>query len=224
MKLTFNHNKIGNIEVSVKQLLIAGWAGRNLEAIEHHIKELEEIGVSRPTTIPCYYQVANTLLTTEDSIQVIETHSSGEVECVILQSEHGLLVAIGSDHTDRKVESYNVAISKQVCAKPLSQEVWLYEEVADHWDKLEMRCYRYENGQKTLYQNGTTSTLLPIPELIKKRFATSLLPNNTAMFCGTQAVLTQIGHGDKFCMELHDPVLNRTLTHEYHVQVLEMVA
>ena len=31
-----------------KNLVIAGWTGRNVEALEAHIRELEALGVKRP--------------------------------------------------------------------------------------------------------------------------------------------------------------------------------
>jgi hypothetical protein len=221
IKLNLTSEKTINVEI--EQLIIAGWAGRNIDAIEEHIKELEEIGVKRPSSVPCFYQVSAELLTTEANIQVIEKNSSGEVECVLINSDHGLLVAIGSDHTDRKVESYNVAVSKQVCSKPLSKEAWLYNDVADHWDHLIMRSYRIINGEKELYQQGNTNNLLAIPDLINKLTNNKTLPNNFAMYCGTQSVLTEIAHGDEFIVELHDPILNRTLSHHYTVTTLAMV-
>ncbi|OTG87410.1 hypothetical protein B9T31_02590 [Acinetobacter sp. ANC 4558] len=211
------------VEINVERLIIAGWAGRNIEAIEEHIKELEELGVKRPNSVPCFYQVSTDLLTTENNIQVIEQNSSGEVECVLINSDYGLLIAIGSDHTDRKVESYNVAVSKQVCAKPLSSDAWLYSDVQNHWDDLIMRSYRIINGEKELYQQGSTQNLLNLPDLIQKLTHTQEFPKNHAMFCGTQAVLTQIAHGDEFTLELHDPILNRTLSHHYTVTTLDMV-
>ncbi len=33
-----------------------------------------------------------------------------------------LFVGVGSDHTDRKAETINVSLSKQMCAKPVSRE------------------------------------------------------------------------------------------------------
>ncbi|WP_434777081.1 DUF2848 domain-containing protein [Neisseria sp. Ec49-e6-T10] len=221
--LKFNIVGQGHSTVEINRLIIAGWAGRNIEAIEEHIKELEEIGVKRPNSVPCFYQVSAHLLATDQNMQVIEKNSSGEVECVLINSDQGLLVGIGSDHTDRKVESYSVAVSKQMCSKPVSQNVWLYAEVADHWDELIMRSYRTINGQKELYQEGQTASLLPIPQLIHKLTQSDVFPTNTAMFCGTQAVLTEIAHGDEFHFELHDPILNRSLLHHYSVTVLDMV-
>ena len=43
---------------AIKSLVIAGWTGRNVAALEAHIKELEAIGVKRPKTVPIFYRVA----------------------------------------------------------------------------------------------------------------------------------------------------------------------
>jgi hypothetical protein len=66
----------------VRQLVIAGWTGRDVAALERHIRELETIGVKRPKTTPIFYRVAASLLTTNNAIEVLGEHSSGEVECV----------------------------------------------------------------------------------------------------------------------------------------------
>jgi hypothetical protein len=38
----------------VKQLVIAGWTGRDINAFEAHIRELEAIGVRRPKSTPIF--------------------------------------------------------------------------------------------------------------------------------------------------------------------------
>ena len=40
--------------VPVNQLVVAGWTGRDRAAVEKHIKELEVLGVKRPSTTPVY--------------------------------------------------------------------------------------------------------------------------------------------------------------------------
>ena len=62
----------------IKHLVIAGWTGRNVEALEKHIRELEALGVKRPKSTPIFYRVAASLLTTGSSIEVLGEHSSGE--------------------------------------------------------------------------------------------------------------------------------------------------
>src|SRR5262249_53229165 len=93
---------------AVRNLVVAGWTGRNLAALEAHIKELEALGVTRPKSVPIFYRNAVSLLTTAPVIETIGDKSSGEVEFVLYAFDDGLWVGIGSDHTDRKAEIINV--------------------------------------------------------------------------------------------------------------------
>jgi len=148
---TFRTPEGGSLEIVVEQLVIAGWAARDLEAVEVHIRELEEIGVPRPSSVPLFYRVAADCLTTAARLQVLGGESSGEVEAVLLaDAQGGLWVGVGSDHTDRKVEAYSVAVSKQLCPKPVSAEVWPFAEVADHWDSLVLRSHVVIDGVQPL--------------------------------------------------------------------------
>ena len=212
-----------SITFDVQQLVIAGWAGRDAAGVEHHIQELEAIGVKRPATIPCYYPLAPMLLTTATSLVVPRADSSGEVECVLLSGADGTMyVGVGSDHTDRVAEAYDVTVSKQMCAKPVSATLWRFDEVADHWDQLVMRCWRTQAGVRTLYQQGLTASLRDPRQLIERYTGNKTLPAGTAMFCGTQSVMGQLGHGEIFEMELHDPVRDRSLTLTYNVVALDV--
>ena len=49
--------------VEIEDLVIAGWTGRDVAALEHHIEELKAIGVQPPSMVPLYYRVAASLLT-----------------------------------------------------------------------------------------------------------------------------------------------------------------
>ncbi|WNG67628.1 DUF2848 domain-containing protein [Cupriavidus gilardii] len=210
----------GELALDIQRLIIAGWTGRDLAAVQHHIEELQAIGVKPPASVPTSYPLAASLLTTAEVIEVPRDDSSGEIEVVLLQSNDGLYVGVGSDHTDRKVEAYDVTVSKQMCDKPVGTQVWRFEDVADHWDSLEMRCWRVRDGERALYQEGKVTRLLDPRELIQRLTGESSLPPGTAMFCGTQAVIGELGHGEAFEVELHDPVRNRTLRHAYRVQTL----
>jgi hypothetical protein len=208
--------------VEVGRLTIAGWAGRDQAAIEHHIAELAELGVKRPSTTPCFYRLGAELLTQAEQIDVVGVKSSGEAECVLVQSPAGLLVTIGSDHTDREVEAYGVTVSKQVCPKPLARDAWRFDEVAGHWDQLELRAYALANGERRVYQQGSVASLLPAADLL----ARAPLTPGAVMFCGTLAVqggIVGMADGDALELELHDPILNRTLRHAYRVRALPIV-
>jgi hypothetical protein len=204
---------------TVRDLVIAGWTGRDVAALEKHIRELEAIGVKRPKTTPIFYRVAASLLTSDNTIEVLGDQSSGEAECVVYGRDDGLFVGLGSDHTDRKAETVGVSLSKQMCAKPVSREVWRLEDVAAHWDRLILRSNVGTEGRRRLYQEGPVAAMRPPTELFKL-YCGGLLPVGTAMFCGTLAVHGGITPSETFEMELEDPVLGRKITHSYRVKTL----
>ena len=57
--------------ISVDRTIIAGWTARDVAAMEHHIAELEELGVARPARTPMFYRVACSCLTLADKIEAI---------------------------------------------------------------------------------------------------------------------------------------------------------
>ena len=202
---------------AVKNLVIAGWTGRNVAALEAHIKELEALGVKRPKSVPIFYRVAAQLLTNGAAIEVMADKSSGEVEFVLYALDDGMWIGVGSDHTDRKAETIGVTLSKQMCAKPVGSRLWRYDEVKPHWDKLVLRSYVPDGGKRRLYQEGPVTTMRSPEELIKLYTGGDRLAPGTAMFCGTFAVHGDISYSGSFDMELEDPVLGRKLTHSYQI-------
>ncbi|WP_315777249.1 MULTISPECIES: DUF2848 domain-containing protein [unclassified Bradyrhizobium] len=207
-------------QVTLSRLVIAGWTGRDPVARDKHIAELEELGIPRPATTPIYYEAAATRLTTSDSIEVSGGDSSGEVEFVLVKSRGRLFVGVGSDHTDRKVETYNITVSKQMCDKPVAPELWLVDDVAAHWDRLTLRAFATIGGERVLYQEGALSGMLAPLDLIARRYGDAGLPEGTAMFGGTFAAKGGIRPADRFEFELADPVLNRVIRHGYAIEQL----
>ncbi len=207
-------------QVTIQRLVIAGWTGRDAAAVEHHIRELEALGVKRPSRTPIAYHVAVARLALGEVIEVIGDASSGEVEPVLLQWKRRLWVGVGSDHTDRKVESYGVAVSKQMCDKPLAPRFWAFDELKAHWDSLIVRSYIEEDGAPKLYQQGTLVEFLPPETLISRLTGTRSMPEGTLMFCGTLPALGGVRSSGQFIFELEDPVLDRTIRHQYRTEVL----
>jgi Protein of unknown function (DUF2848) len=204
----------------VKHLVVAGWTGRDQAALDAHISELEALGIARPKTTPIFYRVAASLMTTADTIEVIGGDSSGEIEVVVYALGDGLWLGLGSDHTDRKAEAIGVTLSKQMCAKPVGTWLWRFSDVAPHWERLILRSFVTREGKRRLYQEGSVTTMRRPEELIRLYTSGSDLPAGTAMFCGTLAVHGAIGGGERFEMELDDPMLGRRLTHAYRVEQL----
>jgi Protein of unknown function (DUF2848) len=218
--LTFtidDHGAPTPLTLAINQAVIAGWTGRDPVARDKHIAELEAIGIARPASTPIYYRVAACRISTTDSIEVSGADSSGEVEFVLIGWQGRTFVGLGSDHTDRKVETYSVTVSKQMCDKPMAAELWELEDVIDHWDQMILRSFAWINGERVLYQEGTLDAMLPVKELLAKGFEGGKLPDGCAMFGGTFAAKGGIRPASRFEYELEDPVLKRSIRHAYDV-------
>ena len=218
--LTFTIDAQGTttpLTLAIDQAVVAGWTGRDPVARDKHIAELEAIGIARPASTPIYYRVSARRLTTEDSIEVSGTESSGEVEFVLIGWQGRIFVGAASDHTDRKVETYSVTVSKQMCDKPIAPVLWELEEVIGHWDQMILRSHAWIDGARVLYQEGTLDSMLPVADLIQRGFGGAGLPDGCAMFGGTFAAKGGIRPASRFEFELEDPVLRRSIRHGYDV-------
>ena len=134
-----------------------------------------------------------------------------------------IFVGVGSDHTDRKVETISVTVSKQMCDKPIAPVLWELEEVAAHWDRMILRSFAWIDGGRVLYQEGTLDGMLPVKELIARGFGGAGLPDGCAMFGGTFAARGGIRPADRFEFELEDPVLKRRIGGGYDVIALPVL-
>nr|WP_321463914.1 DUF2848 domain-containing protein [uncultured Cohaesibacter sp.] len=214
-------NCLGNeLDLTISHGVVAGWTGRDIGAVQHHIDELAELGVAPPSTIPLYYRVSSAAFTQEREIEVLGKDSSGEAEPLILKDGNRFYLGLGSDHTDRKLEASSVAASKQICAKPISRELWPLDEVRAHLDRLILRCFILEKGEWTLYQQGDLSAIRPLGELIEG----GKLPDNAAMLCGTLSAIGGVRSALKYKLELEDPVLARQINLSYDVKLLDVVS
>lgn len=207
----------------VNRLIVAGWTGRDRLAVEKHIRELEELGVKRPSSTPVYYRVAASRVTTAPVVEVSGSASSGEVEFVLAQWDGDLWVGLGSDHTDRQAEAYDVTVSKQMCEKPVAPAFWRFSDVEAHWDDIAMRSYIIENGERVLYQSGKVSGMIAPRELIAG-FSAQGLPDGSLMFCGTFAAIGGIRSAPRFEAELHDARTGRRITLAYDIEELPVVS
>ncbi len=216
--LRFERAGIAPAEVTIHTLIIAGWTGRDEVGLRHHVEELAALGVPAPSSMPVFYRVAAANLTQDAAIQVLGPDTSGEAEPVVVSLVDGLWLGLGSDHTDRKAETAGIALSKQLCPKPVGTALWRLEEVLPHWDRL-LLTSTIEDGIR--YQHGALAAMRAPDDLLARGPA---LPPGSAMFCGTLGAIGGIRPSARFAMELHDPVLGRTLRHAYDVQPLPVIA
>jgi len=217
------------IPVVPHAVVIAGWTGRDLAAIEHHIDELAALGVPRPSSVPLYYRVACQMLTQSPEIEALGAHSSGEAEPLFFFAQGEWWLSVASDHTDRQVESYSVAVSKQMCAKPVAAAAWRWTDVAAHQDTLELRSRILENGEWIDYQRGTFASIRPLEALRQGMPGADAPVEGMFMTCGTLGALPNArGEGIRpathMQIEIYDPKLQRRIVHGYAVRTLPVVA
>lgn len=220
---------VDRIAFEAKNLVMAGWTGRDPAAVEHHMAELAALGVAGPTRVPTFYRIDRALLTGASEIDVLGPDTSGEIEAVLLSLADGLWVGLGSDHTDRRMEAHGIAISKQLCRKPMAAGLWRLAEVIDHWDELVLRAHITEGGERRLYMKDALAAVRR-PEDLIRAYAKEQglaphapLPVGTVMFMGALAAIGGIRPAPRFEMTLEDPILGRTLCHAYDVRVLPIV-
>jgi hypothetical protein len=213
---------IQQIRFQVERLFNAGWAGSDRAALDHHIAELAALGVPAPRHIPTLFALGNHLLTTSSSIQVHGDETSGEVEYVVIKHQGRLLITVGSDQTDRKLEAHSIPKAKNMCLNVMAEEVWPYEEVKPHFDRLELSCRVERKGEQALYQRDYCSALLPpaywIDE-IESRIGS--FSDGTVLFSGTIGTVSGLVVGEAYEFRLTDPVLGRTISHRYTCEVLQ---
>lgn len=209
------------IEFQVERAFNGGYAGKDQDAVWKHVEELAEIGVPAPTQVPTLYALGNNLVTTAGTVQVQHDKTSGEVEYVLLIGDGEIYVTVGSDHTDRDLEASSVERSKQSYPNIVAPEVWRYNEVADHWERLVLRCWVTKDGVRQLYQEATLADLL-LPDFWFKTLEDLLgrKPRNVALMSGTVPAKPGLIYADAYDMELEDPVLGRTIRHSYGVEML----
>ena len=228
--ITLSFNLTTKAGVTVRQLaiskaIIAGWTARDVAAMEKHIKELEEIGVPRPASTPIYYRVGATRISCADSIQASGGDSSGEVEFVMVKIDGKLWIGAGSDHTDRKVETYNITVSKQMCDKPVAAALWPWEEVAGHWDTLILRSHAVIGGKRELYQEGSVAAMRTPLDLIEGyNRSGGRFDDGSIMYGGTLAAKGGIRPAERFEFELVDEKLGRKIAHGYDIEPLPIVS
>ena len=154
------------LDLTPDRLIVAGYTARDERAVAEHIAELQAIGVPPPASVPAFYDLDPALLSTDAVVAVDGTHTSGEVEPVLVRHHGEYYLAVGSDHTDRDLERTSIADSKAACPKPIGQLVIpLGTDVsAAAWDGMTASS----SVDELPYQNGDLATLRPPDDLLER--------------------------------------------------------
>ena len=216
MTLTFQTPN-GPMDLDPERCVVAGWTGRDATKVQHHIDELAAIGVPPPSRTPLPYEVAPSLLIQGRAIHCVGADSSGEAEPAILFRGGRRYLTLASDHTDRALEGHSVALSKQVCAKPIAREAWPMESIGDA-EALELRSWVAEGGGWVPYQDGTLAAMLPLDEIV----AASGLDGSVdaVLLCGTLPAIGGVRAHAAIRCELRDPARDAAIGLEYRTVVL----
>jgi len=153
-----------------KRVLLAGYTGRDQQSVKKHIEELLAQGVPAPSRVPITYPSFPWLIQVDGAVGAAAGWSSGEIEFVLLTTERGVYVGVGSDHTDRDLERTDMIPAKQAFPKILGERIWPLGQLDAEWDTLMLRSWVTRERARTLYQEGSVALIMAPAELL--RFAT----------------------------------------------------
>jgi hypothetical protein len=149
-----------------ERVVLAGYTGRDRASVQKHIEELLAHGVPAPEAVPVTYPGLPSLVQVNGSVGAAAGWSSGEVEFVLLTTDRGVFVGIGSDHTDRQLEQTAMIPAKQAFPKILGERVWPLQELAGEWDTLMLRSWLTQDGVRTPHQEGSVALIMTPTDLL----------------------------------------------------------
>lgn len=209
------------VELPLRYVVNAGYAGCDQAVVKAHIDELAAIGVSVPKCTPTFYPVPLMQLSQSNVLQVGHGQTSAEVEYVFIQSAGKQYITVGSDHSDRVLETYSVNAAKQICPNIVASTLWDYAEVCDHLSQLELVCEVYDQNAWRSYQKGPVTALLAPEKLLE--LGHPVVPDGqdgVVLYSGTIPTIGEITYANRWKIALFDKKLNRSITAEYTVEVL----
>ncbi len=217
--LTFSHAGATK-RFTARRLLVVGYTGRDPAAVDAHVAELARQGVPPPKHVPWIFVANPATLQIDGTVWAYDDTSSGEAEYVLLIDRDGVFMCIGSDHTDRGLETLSIEKSKQVYPRVLSKQVWRLDELLPRWDALRLRSWTGEGSRLTNYQDGTLGQLIRPEQLLD--LVSPDPGTGTVVFSGTLPVLDgQMRAAPRFEAELTDTGGQSLATLRYDTAVLK---
>jgi len=247
LNFTVHTKKYGEkpLVLEVKQLFHGGRSGRKAGHVKEHLEDLAKFGIPEDPYAfdpPIVFWAPTVMATTSHKLLQYDNATCGEVEPVLLIDElDNIYVTVGSDHDDRHLECGYKMKCKLWCPMVMSKDVWLYEDVRDHWDRLILRYYAYPAGAPGAYMYPTKAErVLGMegecgqnygPEDFLKRVEEQARikdRRNSVIFLGTIPWLGDLREkmeypfmfSPAYDMELEDPILKRTIRHHHEVEIV----
>ena len=157
------------IDFVPKHIINAGYTGRDQAAVQAHIDELKEEGIPAPDKTPVYFVKFIDKITQSGGFEVLdETDHSGEAEFALFFDKDEIYVGVGSDHTDRKLETVDIPKAKQIYPNTISKELWKLSDVIDHWDDITLRSWIKVDGERKLFQEAKLTAMLDAADLVER--------------------------------------------------------
>lgn len=200
--------------VEARRLVVAGFTGRDAGSVARHLDELAAAGVPCPQMTPTAYHLNPVLVSQTPVVVIGSPHTSGEVEPVLVVWGGRRLLTVGSDHTDREIESRAIDAAKAACPKVVGRSCIDLAVLPDGaWDRIELRS-ELENSQ--LYQLGTLADLLPLDDLLAQIEDGFRLAEGDVVFLGTVPTVDGLRFSSTFRASLAIPE-GPTLALDYRI-------
>ena len=228
------HTRNGATRRSLELGSVAGarFCARDVEATRAELDEqLKREGRLTMATAsnPSVFRLGRYLLTQEPEFEVQGSMTGGETEVVALRDGDDIYITVGSDQCDRELDPLFPDKPKQMCPHPVARDAWPYEEVRDHWDELRVYSHVVSGQHQVSLQDSAVSELVTLDFLLAMQEVREL-QDPMVLYCGCgsfrDSVETEVeqyglpaetamGVGDSFLVRLHDPVLDRTIEHQF---------
>lgn len=219
------------LSLDVVRVYNLGFTIRDPLKMQAHLDEiyrhgLTDLKIDRP---PIIFPISVWATITDSEATVQYERTSGEVEIVTIDDGTGeLYVTVGSDVTDRELETSNLAgqrnirWSKQVAPNVVAPHVWRWQDVEQHWDEVTIHSTIVDGDRTVEYQRAGVDEFWT-PAEMRHSIDGRVTPQAGAkiLFSGTVVSLEEeLCFGRTFTMSLRDPVLGRAIEHTYRTVVL----
>ena len=218
--LTFELPDGSTRTVEVRDLLNAGYAGREQDEVQAHIAELAELGIPGPAATPALYPVSPYLAQQESEVSVQHAKTSGEAEWALVITDQEVLLTVACDHTDRELEVHGVAWSKNAGPDVLGRQAWRLDDVRGHLDRITLKAWVGDDGEPdTLIQDSTLGALLSPDYWLQVLSERGLNRPGTVLISGTVAMLPGVNQFARtWKVEMADPVTGGRIEAAYGVR------